>query len=104
MPISRELLKRMERFPAFYRKVWLACARIPAGKTMSYGELARVIGHPGAARAVGQALARNPFAPAIPCHRVIRADGTIGGYSGPCGIARKRSLLRREKRKRHGKI
>jgi methylated-DNA-[protein]-cysteine S-methyltransferase len=83
-------------YPAFYQKVWAECARIPSGKTMSYSELARRIGCPGGARAVANALAKNPYAPTIPCHRVIKADGSIGGYSGPGGIAKKKELLRRE--------
>lgn len=87
----------MKRYCAFYQAVWTACAAIPAGTTVSYGELARRIGKPGAARAVGTALGANPFAPIIPCHRVIRADGKMGGYSGPGGIKMKQALLRKEK-------
>lgn len=82
------------RLTAFERAVYRAAAAIPRGQTRSYGWVARRIGRPGAARAVGNALHRNPFAPRIPCHRVVRADGTLGGYAG--GPARKRSLLRRE--------
>jgi AraC family transcriptional regulator of adaptative response/methylated-DNA-[protein]-cysteine methyltransferase len=67
------------------------------GRTMSYSELARRVGKPGAARAVGNAVGKNPFAPAVPCHRVIRSDGSIGGYA--FGVAKKRKLLAREKEK-----
>ena len=94
--IDPAILRSMKDHPVFYRKVWLACAGIPRGETVSYGELARRVGCPRGARAVAMALARNPFAPAIPCHRVIRADGTIGGYSAPGGTARKRALLKSE--------
>lgn len=66
------------------------------GKTITYGELAKQIGHPNAARAVGTALSKNPFAPVVPCHRVIRSDGTPGGYSGPGGTKRKLCLLMQE--------
>lgn len=90
----------MKNYPVFYRKVWMACARIPAGRTMTYGELARKIGHPGAARAVGQALARNPFAPTVPCHRVIGADGSMTGFSAPGGVQAKRRMLEKEKKRR----
>lgn len=95
--IPASILKKIKRYPRFAQKVWIACAGIPAGSTMTYGELARKIGHPGAARAVGSALAKNPFAPVIPCHRVIRADGGPGGYSGPGGTAQKLRMLREEK-------
>lgn len=94
--LSRIILQKIKRYPPFYQKVWLACSLIPVGKTRTYGEIARIIGHPGASRAVGSALARNPFAPAVPCHRVIRKDGKLGGYSGPGGLKRKCDLLRRE--------
>lgn len=75
----------------FQLKVWEALLRIPEGGTVTYGELARYAGTPGAARAVGSALGRNPIAYVIPCHRVIRATGAIGGYRW--GAARKRALL-----------
>jgi methylated-DNA-[protein]-cysteine S-methyltransferase len=75
----------------FQRRVWDALLEIPYGETAGYGELARWIGSPGAARAVGGANARNPIALVIPCHRVIAADGTLGGYGG--GLWRKRLLL-----------
>ena len=79
---------------AFEKKVWRALARIPFGQTESYGALARRIGHPGAARAVGRANGRNPLWLVLPCHRVIGADGSLTGYGG--GLARKRWLLAHE--------
>ena len=82
------------RGTAFQRRVWNALRAIPPGKTASYGEVARRIGRPAAARAVAQACASNDLAVAIPCHRVVRGDGTLGGYRG--GVDRKRALLERE--------
>jgi methylated-DNA-[protein]-cysteine S-methyltransferase len=78
----------------FERRVWRALRRIPPGRTLSYGELARKLGAPKAARAVGGACGRNPIALVIPCHRVIGADGSITGYGG--GVDRKRWLLQHE--------
>ena len=78
----------------FQRKVYRAICRIPRGQTRSYQWVARRIGSPWAVRAVGTALRRNPFAPKVPCHRVVRSDGSLGGYAG--GRAKKRVLLRRE--------
>ena len=82
------------RGTAFQQRVWAALARIPAGKTVSYQELARRIGAPQAVRAVAGACAANQLAVAIPCHRVVRNDGAISGYRW--GVARKRALLARE--------
>jgi AraC family transcriptional regulator of adaptative response/methylated-DNA-[protein]-cysteine methyltransferase len=82
------------RLTAFQQQVYRAVSAIPPGETRSYGWVARWIGRPGSVRAVGQALHRNPFAPIVPCHRVIRSDGTLGGYAR--GRARKRRLLRQE--------
>ena len=81
--------------PAFHRKVWKALLRIPAGRTQSYGALARRIGHPRAARAVGQACGANPLPLIIPCHRVTAVHGALGGFS--CGLAWKELLLDRER-------
>lgn len=82
------------RGTAFQQRVWQALRRIPAGKTVSYGELARRIGAPQAARAVASACAANALAVAIPCHRVVRNDGGLSGYRW--GVERKRALLKRE--------
>lgn len=89
--------KLMKAYPEFKRKVWLACASIPRGETRSYEWVAGKIGKPRACRAVANALAVNPFAPEIPCHRVIRKDGSIGGFSGRGGIMHKKRLILREK-------
>jgi methylated-DNA-[protein]-cysteine S-methyltransferase len=78
----------------FERRVWRALQEIPYGETISYGELARRIGQPSAARAVGLANGRNPIAVVVPCHRVIGANGTLTGYGG--GLERKRILLELE--------
>ena len=75
----------------FYLGVWNELRRIPYGVTISYGELARRVGRPGAARAVGRANGTNPISIVVPCHRVIGADGKLTGYSG--GIERKAALL-----------
>ena len=79
---------------AFQQRVWEALRRIPAGETRSYAEVARAIDRPGAERAVANACGANPLAVAIPCHRVVRADGGLGGYRW--GMARKRALLEEE--------
>jgi len=81
---------------AFQQRVWRALCAIPAGQTISYAELARRIGAPRAVRAVASACAANVLAVAIPCHRVVRSDGSISGYRW--GVARKRKLLAREAR------
>jgi methylated-DNA-[protein]-cysteine S-methyltransferase len=78
----------------FERRVWEALREIPYGETVSYGELARSLGQPSAARAVGLANGRNPIAVIVPCHRVIGADGSLTGYGG--GLERKRALLELE--------
>jgi methylated-DNA-[protein]-cysteine S-methyltransferase len=75
----------------FEQLVWAELARIPYGETTSYGEIARRIGHPGSARAVGRANGRNPIAIVLPCHRVIGSDGSLTGYGG--GLDLKRTLL-----------
>lgn len=77
----------------FGRRIQQACRRIPRGGTCSYGELAVAAGSPGAARAVGQAMARNRFPLIVPCHRVLASGGRIGGFSSPQGLAMKRRLL-----------
>jgi O-6-methylguanine DNA methyltransferase len=76
---------------AFQLRVWNALREIPYGTVRNYGDVARAIGQPGAARAVGQAVGCNPLPIVIPCHRVIASDGSIGGYSG--GLAIKHRLL-----------
>jgi len=78
----------------FQLRVWEELRRLPPGKTASYGELARKLEHPGAARAVGTAAGKNPVALLVPCHRLLRNDGAMGGYRW--GVERKRTLLERE--------
>lgn len=85
------------RLSDFACDVYAAAREIPAGSTTSYGELARAAGHPGAAREVGAALARNPFPIVVPCHRVLAADGTLHGFSAPGGLATKRRMLEIER-------
>ena len=92
--LSAILRKGGHKITAFERKVYAAVMEIPAGQTRSYGWVASRIGNPGACRAVGNALNRNPLLGVVPCHRVIRSDGSIGGFAK--GIERKRALLRRE--------
>ncbi|MBX7071620.1 MAG: MGMT family protein [Pirellulales bacterium] len=82
----------------FAAKVVRHCRRIPAGKTISYGELARRAGSTGAARAVGTVMSKNEIPIIIPCHRVLAAGGRIGGYSAPGGLGTKRRLLELEAR------
>ena len=90
-----ELLPLDIRGTAFQRRVWTALGKIPAGKTLSYAEVAERIGSPAAVRAVAGACAANALAVAIPCHRVVRADGSLSGYRW--GVERKRELLKRER-------
>jgi len=80
----------------FQLKVWNYLKKIPRGKVKTYSEVAKSIGKPLAVRAVANAIGKNPLAPQIPCHRVIRSDGSLGGYSGKGGIKTKRLLLKKE--------
>lgn len=91
-----EILAALPAYPPFYQRVWLACALVPKGETRSYREIAAAAGNARAARAAALALKRNPFAPTVPCHRIIGSDGKLGGYSAPGGPARKALLLARE--------
>jgi len=86
------------RGTAFQQRVWQALQKVPAGETVSYAELARRIGSPNAVRAVASACAANNLAVAIPCHRVLRMDGSLSGYAW--GVERKRALLGREQSQR----
>ena len=81
----------------FQIKVWKYLKTIPKGRVKTYKQVALGIKNPKSARAVANACARNPYAPKIPCHRVIRSDGALGGYSGRGGIKEKLRLLRSEK-------
>ncbi|MGM9607053.1 MAG: methylated-DNA--[protein]-cysteine S-methyltransferase [Oscillospiraceae bacterium] len=109
-PVLREARKQLEAYFAgklrtfdvplrlegtpFRMRVWEQLQKIPCGQVISYGELARRIGQPNAARAVGGANHHNPISILVPCHRVIAADGTLGGYGG--GLELKRTLLKLE--------
>ena len=97
--------RKMKSYPEFYRQVWLECLRIPRGEVRSYKDISISLGMPFHSRYVARALSANPFAPIIPCHRVIRSDGKIGGYSGKGGIKTKILLLKKEGIIiRHGKV
>ena len=94
----------MEGIPAFHRRVYEVARTIPPGSTLSYGEVAARLGAPGAARAVGQALGRNPLAIVVPCHRVLAAGGRVGGFSAGGGTATKLRLLAIEGGRRQGEL
>ena len=80
----------------FQIKVWKYLKKIPRGKVITYLEVAKAVRKPKSVRAVANAIARNPYPLVIPCHRVIRTDGRLGGYSGKGGIKTKRKLLKKE--------
>ena len=77
----------------FQIAVWKELLKIPIGETTTYKNIAIAIGKPNSSRAVANACAQNPYAPEVPCHRVIRSDGSLGGYSADGGIKRKQKLL-----------
>lgn len=81
----------------FQRDVWKALLKIPYGETRTYAQVAKMSGHSNAIRAVANAIGKNPMPPIIPCHRVIRSDGKIGGYSATGGVPEKQHLLNKEK-------
>ena len=83
----------LERVPPFHRRVYALARSIPPGQTLSYGDIAEKVGSPGSARAVGQALGKNPFAIIVPCHRVLAAGGRVGGFSASGGVATKLRML-----------
>ena len=80
----------------FQIKVWKYLLKIPKGKVKTYKQVAIAIKSPSSARAVGNAVGKNPYAPRIPCHRVIKSDGSLGGYSGKGGVKTKKKLLKNE--------
>ena len=86
----------MAQSTPFQQKVWAALRTIPPGEVRTYTDIAVQIGHPSSARAVANACGKNPYAPEVPCHRVIRSDGSIGGYSAEGGSEKKRAMLREE--------
>lgn len=83
----------MDGIAEFHRRVYEFSRRIPPGQTRTYGEVARALGEPGAARAVGQALGANPFAPIVPCHRILAAGSGLGGFSARGGVDTKLRML-----------
>ena len=87
------VLLDMDGVPDFCRRVYAVAQKIPAGATLTYGEVAARLGEPGAARDVGQALGKNPFPIVVPCHRVVAASGKAGGFSARGGVAIKLRLL-----------
>ena len=86
----------MDKGTKFQRKVWKYLMKIPKGKVKTYKEVAIGIKMPKSARAGANACGKNPYAPKVPCHRVIRSDGTIGGFSVSGGIKLKKKLLKKE--------
>jgi methylated-DNA-[protein]-cysteine S-methyltransferase len=97
LPVEFKTRLDLKGLTAFQKAVYQAARKIPRGETRSYGWIAQKIGNPAGSRAVGQALGRNPLPVLVPCHRVLAADGTLGGFSG--GLALKRHLLHLEKSK-----
>ena len=89
----RDVPLDLRAVPPFHARVYELARQIPPGKTMTYGEMAAALGAPGAARAVGQALGHNPFAPVVPCHRVLAAGGKAGGFSAGGRAATKVRML-----------
>jgi len=90
-PVSFDEPLDMSGATDFQRRVWEATRRIPRGQTLTYGQVARQVGSPRAARAVGQAMARNPWPVIVPCHRVVGHDGRLTGFGG--GLDMKRRML-----------
>ncbi len=80
----------------FQIEVWKELSKIPKGEVRTYKQIAKSIGKPKSSRAVANACAKNPYPIVIPCHRVIRSDGTVGGYSGEGGVKLKKELLKKE--------
>ena len=92
----------MQTVPPFHQRVYALARTIPPGTTLTYGEIATRLGDPGLARAVGQALGHNPFAPVVPCHRVLAAGGRSGGFSANGGVATKLRMLQIERTRFNG--
>jgi methylated-DNA-[protein]-cysteine S-methyltransferase len=95
---SRDVPLVLDGFSSFGISVLTACRAIEFGQTITYGQLAKKSGRPNASRAVGSTLAKNPLPLIIPCHRVVRSDGKMGGFSAPGGIAFKKKMLELERK------
>ena len=93
---NRVFLNMILKGTKFQLKVWKYLKTIPKGQIRTYSEVAKAIKKPKAVRAVANAIGKNPYPPKIPCHRVIRSDGSLGGYSGRGGINTKKKLLKLE--------
>ena len=96
--ITKTINKKSCHGTEFQLAVWSEIAKIKSGTTKTYSEIANLLGKPKSARAVANACGKNPYPGPIPCHRVIRSDGSLGGYSGIGGIKTKRNLLQKEKK------
>lgn len=96
MKLTKAQKEKLAELTPFQQAVLYECAKIPKGKTRTYAQIAKAIGKPKAMRAVGNALGKNPLAPMIPCHRVVKSDGSAGGYSAKGGTRRKTQLLQNE--------
>ncbi len=81
---------------SFNQQVWNLCKKIPRGRVTTYKELGKALGKGQVYRAVGNALKRNPYAPEVPCHRVVSSDGSLGGYCGKMNSPKKRKMLEKE--------
>lgn len=95
-PVSFTATVDLSACTEFQRRVLFACMEVGHGQTVTYGELARRVGCPGGARAVGGAMARNPVPLVVPCHRVVAGNGSLGGFSAELGVSLKRYLLELE--------
>jgi methylated-DNA-[protein]-cysteine S-methyltransferase len=92
-----DIVVDLDAVPEFHRRVYEVARTVPPGQTITYGEIARRLGVPHESREVGQALGRNPIAIIVPCHRVLGADGKMGGFSATGGIVTKRRILEIER-------
>ncbi len=97
-----DIVLDMDGVPPFHQRVYAVARQLAPGETTTYGELAHRLGEPGAARAVGQALGSNPFAPVVPCHRILAAGGGAGGFSATGGASTKLRMLLIERARFNG--
>ena len=91
--VAFEVALGLDHCPPFFAQVYRACRRVGYGQVTTYGQLARAVGRPGAARAVGAAMSRNPLPVVVPCHRVVASGGRLGGFSAAGGLKLKRRML-----------